>query len=89
MQYSSEDETATFVLPHAPVLTTSCNLGSINLKQHVRNGRFDFDLLRTSVRQLVKNINRSIDRTFYPVPEAEKSNCRHRPMSVSFSCQVN
>lgn len=71
IQYSSPDEVAV------------CNLASIGLPMFVTPERtFDFQKLRQIVRILVKNLNKVIDRTTYPVKEAEKSNRRHRPMGL-------
>ena len=44
--------------------------------------RFDFDKLGTLVQSLVRNLNRTIDRTFYPTPETMRSNVRHRPIGL-------
>eukprot|EP00920_Eleutheroschizon_duboscqi_P005220 GHVT01011998.1.p1 GENE.GHVT01011998.1~~GHVT01011998.1.p1 ORF type:complete len:1022 (+),score=44.62 GHVT01011998.1:111-3176(+) len=44
--------------------------------------RVDFKLLDTVVRVLVRNLDALIDRTYYPVLEAEKSNIRHRPLGI-------
>jgi ribonucleoside-diphosphate reductase alpha subunit len=43
---------------------------------------FDFDLLGQLTRSLVRNLNQTIDRTFYPTPHAERSNLRHRPIGI-------
>lgn len=59
-----------------------CNLASLCLPRFVRDGAFDYELLRKICHRVVRNLDRVIDRNFYPVPEAEKSNLRHRPMGV-------
>lgn len=59
-----------------------CNLASICLPRFVdvEKQTFDFDKLRHVVKVVVKNLNKVIDVNYYPVPEAERSNLRHRPI---------
>lgn len=59
-----------------------CNLASICLPKFVRDGMFDHDLLYAIVKQAVYNLNRVIDRNFYPLPETRRSNMRHRPVGL-------
>jgi ribonucleoside-diphosphate reductase alpha subunit len=59
-----------------------CNLASISLPAFVNNGEFDFDKLDKVTRVVTRNLNRVIDKNFYPIPEAEKSNKRHRPIAL-------
>lgn len=59
-----------------------CNLASVCLPRFVCNGVFDFDLLRTVTKVVVRNLNRMIDVTHYPVSDARVSNLRHRPIGV-------
>ena len=59
-----------------------CNLASICLPKFVKNGVFDHDMLYIIVKQAVYNLNKVIDRNFYPVPEARCSNMRHRPVGL-------
>eukprot|EP00536_Pseudo-nitzschia_multiseries_P017131 jgi/Psemu1/223844/e_gw1.1390.14.1 len=82
VQYTSPEETAV------------CNLASISLSKLVRpiNGNsnsnsngplvFDFDKLREVAEILTRNLNRVIDRNFYPIPEAKYSNSKHRPIGL-------
>ncbi len=74
VQYTSPDEVAV------------CNLASISLPRFVsmRKGQphFDLDALVNVARILTRNLNLVIDRNFYPVPEAERSNKRHRPIGI-------
>jgi ribonucleoside-diphosphate reductase alpha subunit len=70
VQYSSPDEIAV------------CNLASISLPFFVADGRFDFDELARVTRVVVRNLDRLIDVTAYPLPEARRSNLRHRPMGI-------
>ncbi len=62
--------------------TAVCNLGSINLARHVIDGAFDFDKLARSVRTAVKYLDRVVDINFYPIPSAESSNNRWRPVGL-------
>jgi ribonucleoside-diphosphate reductase alpha subunit len=59
-----------------------CNLGSLALPAFVHQGVFDFKEFHKVVRVLTRNLNRVIDRNFYPIPEARKSNMRHRPIGL-------
>ena len=75
MQYTSKDEIAV------------CNLASINLSSMVKNkytdnAYFDFEELVEIVKKVTVNLNKVIDKNFYPVPEAEKSNKAHRPIGI-------
>lgn len=70
IEYSSKDETAV------------CNLASISLPSCVVDGAFQFEELRNIVRIAVRNLNRVIDINYYPTPETERSNMRHRPVGL-------
>ena len=60
-----------------------CTLGSINIgRGYVKNGKLDKDKLRKNVSIAVKYLDRTIDRNFYPVPEAEASHLRWRPLGL-------
>ena len=59
-----------------------CNLGSINLAQHVADGEFDFDKLRITVELAVRQLDRVIDLNFYPIATARSSNMRWRPVGL-------
>jgi ribonucleoside-diphosphate reductase alpha chain len=65
--------------------TAVCNLASIALPAFVKEGAFDFDELRRVTKVATRNLNRVIDINFYPTPETERSNKRHRP--VGLGCQ--
>lgn len=66
----------------APDEVAVCNLASISLPKYVENGIFDHDKLFQVVQVVTKNLNKIIDLTFYPIPEAERSNKRHRPIGI-------
>lgn len=70
IEYTSPDEVAV------------CNLGSIALPKFVDKGRFDHDKLFKVTYQLARNLNRVIDQNYYPIPEARRSNMRHRPIGI-------
>lgn len=62
--------------------TAVCNLGSINLAQHVTPAGMDWERLRTTVRTAVPLLDRVIDINFYPTDEAGRSNPRWRPVGL-------
>ncbi len=62
--------------------TAVCNLGSINLARHVRDGVFDFEKLAATVRRAVPFLDRVIDINFYPPATAAASNRRWRPVGL-------
>ncbi len=70
LQVTSDDETAV------------CNLGSINLAEHVTEDGVDWARLRATARTAVRFLDRTIDRGFYPTPEAAKANRRWRPVGL-------
>ncbi|MBF32092.1 MAG: ribonucleoside-diphosphate reductase subunit alpha [Aequorivita sp.] len=70
MEYTSKDEVAV------------CNLASIALPMFVKNGEFDHKELFKVTKRVTKNLNRVIDRNYYPVIEAQNSNFRHRPVGL-------
>jgi ribonucleoside-diphosphate reductase subunit M1 len=61
-----------------------CNLASLGLPRYVCAERHSFDhmQLHAVVKTVVRNLNRIIDRNLYPVPEARRSNLRHRPIGI-------
>jgi len=63
-----------------------CNLASIALPMCVRkDGTFDHQKLYDITYVVTKNLNKIIDVNYYPVPEAERSNMRHRPIGIGNS----
>ena len=70
LEYTSPDEIAV------------CNLASIALPMFVEDGAFNHQKLYEVTLQVTKNLNRVIDRNYYPVPEAANSNFRHRPVGL-------
>jgi len=66
----------------SPGETAVCNLASIALPRFITDGAFDFVALARVTRLVVRNLDRVISRNFYPIPEAERSNRRHRPVGL-------
>ncbi len=67
----------------APDEVAVCNLASIALPKFVKSdGTFDHEKLFEITYQTTKNLNRIIDRNYYPVIEARNSNMRHRPIGI-------
>jgi len=66
----------------APDEVAVCNLASLALPKYVKNGAFDHDKLFEVTYQVTRNLNRIIDRNYYPIPEARNSNMRHRPIGL-------
>ena len=59
-----------------------CNLGSVNLAQHLKDGKLDTKKLRKTVRTAVRMLDNVIDINYYSVPQAQNSNMRHRPVGL-------
>jgi ribonucleotide reductase alpha subunit len=74
VEYSNDEETAV------------CNLASLALpyfiEQTLTGPVFNFDKLRAVTAVAVRNLNRVIDINYYPTPETERSNMRHRPIGL-------
>jgi ribonucleoside-diphosphate reductase alpha chain len=59
-----------------------CNLGSINLANHVAEKSIDRDRIKKTVTIAMRMLDNVIDINFYTVPEARQSNLRHRPVGL-------
>jgi len=77
MEYSAPDEVAV------------CNLASIAVNMFIvkeaekeNSISYDFEALKKMAKVATKNLNKIIDVNYYPVPEARKSNMRHRPIGI-------
>ena len=57
-----------------------CNLASVNLVAHLVNGELDRERLGETVEMAIRMLDNVIDINYYPVPEAQASNLRHRPI---------
>lgn len=62
--------------------TAVCNLGSLNLGQHVENGKLNEERLAHTIRIAVRMLDNVIDINFYPTEEAERANMRHRAIGL-------
>lgn len=72
LEYTSPDEVAV------------CNLASLALPMYVKaeTREYDFQRLYDITRVATKNLNKVIDRNYYPIEEARNSNMRHRPIGL-------
>jgi ribonucleoside-diphosphate reductase alpha chain len=70
VEYTASDEVAV------------CNLASIALPKFIIDGQFDHKKLFDVTYAVTRNLNKIIDKNYYPVPEARKSNLRHRPIGI-------
>lgn len=59
-----------------------CNLGSINLARHIKNGQLDIPKLAKTVKTAVRMLDNVIDINYYSVPQARNSNFKHRPVGL-------
>ena len=59
-----------------------CNLGSVNLAQHTGPEGLDLEKLEKTVRTAVRMLDNVIDINYYSVPQARRSNMRHRPVGL-------
>ena len=62
--------------------TAVCNLGSVNLKQHLKNGAIDHDKLKKTITTAMRMLDNVIDINYYAVKKARDSNLRHRPVGL-------
>ena len=65
-----------------PDETAVCNLASLCLPTFVKDGSFDFAKLHEVTQVVTRNLNRVIDKNYYPTEAAKKSNMRHRPIGI-------
>tara|TARA_B110000259_G_scaffold175137_1_gene210076 strand:- start:1432 stop:3795 length:2364 start_codon:yes stop_codon:yes gene_type:complete len=70
VEYTSPDEIAV------------CNLASLCLPSFIHDGQFDFEELGKYTKILTKNLNKIIDKNFYPLEKARRSNLKHRPIGI-------
>jgi len=59
-----------------------CNLGSVNLPAHMKDGKLDHDKLRKTVNTAMRMLDNVIDINYYAVKKARDSNLRHRPVGM-------
>ena len=70
IQYTSSDESAV------------CNLASICLNSFVNDGAYDYKRLHEVSKVVCRNINKIIDKNYYPTGKTKNSNFKHRPMGI-------
>ncbi|OLU26259.1 ribonucleoside-diphosphate reductase subunit alpha [Pseudomonas sp. PA15(2017)] len=59
-----------------------CNLGSVNLPNHIKDGKLDTAKLARTVKTAVRMLDNVIDINYYSVPQARNSNFKHRPVGL-------
>ena len=59
-----------------------CNLGSVNLMNHVTESGLDQDKLKSTIKTAVRMLDNVIDINYYSVPQAKNSNLKHRPIGM-------
>lgn len=59
-----------------------CNLGSINLVNHLQNGKLDIPKLAKTIKTAIRMLDNVIDINYYSVPQAKNSNFKHRPIGL-------
>lgn len=62
--------------------TAVCNLGSVNLRQHLKNGQIDHEKLKKTITVAMRMLDNVIDINYYAVKKARDSNLRHRPVGL-------
>ena len=59
-----------------------CNLGSVNLPAHMKDGKLDHEKLHATIRTAMRMLDNVIDINYYAVKKARDSNLRHRPVGM-------
>lgn len=62
--------------------TAVCNLGSVNLAAHIKDGKIDREKLGETVSTAIRMLDNVIDINFYPIPETKNANSKHRPIGL-------
>ncbi len=62
--------------------TAVCNLGSVNLRQHLKDGQLDHEKLKRTIATAMRMLDNVIDINYYAVKKARDSNLRHRPVGL-------
>lgn len=70
IEYTDENEAAV------------CNLASLSLPRFVENKKFNFEKLLSITQIVTRNLNKVIDNNYYPIPETQNSNLKHRPVGI-------
>lgn len=59
-----------------------CNLASVNLLTHMKDGQLDAEMIGETVKVAIRMLDNVIDINYYPIPEARNSNLKHRPIGL-------
>ncbi|HWU85404.1 MAG TPA: ribonucleoside-diphosphate reductase subunit alpha [Rhodocyclaceae bacterium] len=59
-----------------------CNLGSVNLLAHLKDGKLDHDKLKRTIKIAMRMLDNVVDINYYAVDKARNSNVRHRPVGM-------
>ena len=59
-----------------------CNLGSVNMPAHMKDGKLDHEKLQKTIRTAMRMLDNVIDINYYAVKKARDSNLRHRPVGL-------
>ena len=62
--------------------TAVCNLGSVNLSRHIKDGAIDREQLENTVTTAIRMLDDVVDLNFYPTQESRNANMRHRPIGL-------
>jgi ribonucleoside-diphosphate reductase alpha chain len=62
--------------------TAVCNLGSINIKAHIKDGKIDDEMVKETIALAIRMLDNVIDINYYPTPEAREANTKHRPIGL-------
>ncbi|MGB6336200.1 MAG: ribonucleoside-diphosphate reductase subunit alpha, partial [Thermoanaerobaculia bacterium] len=62
--------------------TAVCNLGSVDLARHIKNGGLDSERLAATVKTAIRMLDNVVDINYYPTPEARNSNLKHRAIGL-------
>jgi len=62
--------------------TAVCNLASLNLGRMIKDKKLNEELIKETVTTAMRMLDNVIDNNFYPIPEAENSNLKHRPVGL-------
>ncbi len=67
---------------HAPESVAVCNLASVALPMFIKDGKYDFVELGRIVEIIINNMNKIIDKNFYPIDETRTNNLAYRPVGL-------
>jgi len=91
------DEEGNRITKHKLGEVAVCNLGSVVVLNHIKNGSIDREKISNTVSIAMRMLDNVIDLNFYPIPEAKNSNMKHRPVGLGlmglqdalFVCDIN